>query len=395
MARSKAKNRLSDNLWKFFLFSLSQRRQYIPILAIFFLTLPNTTAQQIGIYSGAGYLASFLFEIPSGYFADKFGHKKTLVFGKILMILSTTLFILADSLSFFVLGMIFLSVSFAFGSGTGSSFVHDTLIQLKREKDFTKVMSRITAYASLISVFLIIGLPFFTKISIILPLQINLVFDILGFFAVISLVSPKREGEISKKPSSLIKIIKESSNPGFYIISVFVGVIAGFVFSSANYKEVYLQSLGYPIILIGLVMGLSRFIWFLTGTNAHIIERKISLKKLFKLEIIIFPLLIILAGLFSNPFIVGFFIVLYLGYFFGRNQIIEAYFIRKLIKNKRYKATMLSVKSEISSIFKAVFVFLIGFVMVKSFRLGYIVSGISLFVILVILYIFMEKYLVE
>lgn len=386
-------NNLSGNIWKFFLFSLSQRRQFIPILAVFFLTLPDTTAQQIGIYSGAGYLASFLFEIPSGYFADKFGHKKTLVLGKLIMIISTILFIFADSLSFFVLGMSLLSISFAFGSGTGSSFIHDTLIQLKREKDFTRVISRISAYASLISVFLIISLPFLTKISIILPLQVNLVFDILGFFAVISLVSPKREEEISKEPSSMVKIIKESSNPGFYIISIFTGVIAGFVFSTSNYKEVYLQSLGYPIILLGFIMGLSRLVWFFTGTNAHKIEKKIGIKKMLQFEMIIFPLLIILTGVFSNPFVAGFFVVLYLGYFFGRKQVIEAFLIRKMIKNRRYKATMLSVNNELFSIFKAVAVFLIGFIMVKSFRTGYIVSGISMFVILAILYVFTEKYL--
>jgi len=43
-------NNVSGNIWKYFIFQLSQRRNFIPILSIFFLTLPNTTAQQIGIY---------------------------------------------------------------------------------------------------------------------------------------------------------------------------------------------------------------------------------------------------------------------------------------------------------------------------------------------------------
>jgi len=41
-----------NNIWKFFIFSLSQRRNFIPLLSIYFLTLPNTHANQIGLYTG-------------------------------------------------------------------------------------------------------------------------------------------------------------------------------------------------------------------------------------------------------------------------------------------------------------------------------------------------------
>lgn len=97
-------SRLKSNLWKYFLFELSQRRHFIPILSIFFLTLPNTTANQIGIYSGIGFIVSFFLEIPSGYVADMFGHKKTLVLSKILMIISMTAFVFASGFYSFVIG---------------------------------------------------------------------------------------------------------------------------------------------------------------------------------------------------------------------------------------------------------------------------------------------------
>ena len=78
---------IKSNLWKLFFFVLSQRRNYIPILSIYFLTLPNSTAQQIGIYSGIGAIAGFLLEVPSGYISDKMGHKSALVMAKIFMLL--------------------------------------------------------------------------------------------------------------------------------------------------------------------------------------------------------------------------------------------------------------------------------------------------------------------
>ena len=67
------KKELQANIWKFFILIVSNRRNYIPILALYFLSLPNTTAQQIGIYTGIGWFAGFILEIPSGYIYFRIG----------------------------------------------------------------------------------------------------------------------------------------------------------------------------------------------------------------------------------------------------------------------------------------------------------------------------------
>lgn len=43
---------IESNLWKYLLVNLTTRRNFIPILSVYFLTLPNTHASQIGLYSG-------------------------------------------------------------------------------------------------------------------------------------------------------------------------------------------------------------------------------------------------------------------------------------------------------------------------------------------------------
>ena len=84
-------HKLESNIWKYFFYILTNRRHYITILSIYFLTLPNTTINQIGLYMGIGNLVAFLLEIPSGYFADRFGHKKTLILAKIRVFLCPNL----------------------------------------------------------------------------------------------------------------------------------------------------------------------------------------------------------------------------------------------------------------------------------------------------------------
>jgi len=57
--------------------------------------------------------------------------------------------------------------------------------------------------------------------------------------------------------------------------------------------------------------------------------------------------------------------------------------------NKRYKATMLSIKQQMGKIFESCMIFGLGFVMVHSFNIGFLVAGASMFVILLMVYPFM------
>jgi len=383
---------LKGNIWKYFVYTLTQRRSFYTLLAILFLTLPNSNAKQIGIYAAAGSFASFLLEIPTGYFADRFGHKKTLVISKIVMILSTLCFIFANSLVYFVVGSILLSASFALMSGTQEAFVHNTLIALKREKEYTKIMSKLVANVSLLSGLIIVLLPFLTKYSMLLPFYITLITDLIGLGVIITSVVPSqkfRAEDYSIK--SFFRAIKQGASPGFYSLSMLVGAIGGFITADTNYRYVYLTSLGFPIILVGFVMGLSRFFWFIVGHSAHIIEKKLGIEKMLLLEIIFFPLCYFLTVLSNNPYFIAFVFSLYVGYFWGRKQIITNHFLTKFIKNKNYKATMLSVSSQIENIYEFVAAFSIGFVMRISYKAGFLTLGIMLLIIMSIMYYLFNK----
>ena len=96
------------------------------------------------------------------------------------MLISTLFFIFGNSFPYFILGSSFLAIGFAFTSGTSWAFLHNTLLGLKREKDFGELDGKIKANISLISVGIILLLPILTKISLLLPIQIFLIFDLIG-----------------------------------------------------------------------------------------------------------------------------------------------------------------------------------------------------------------------
>jgi len=151
----------------------------MPLLGIYFLTFPDNTVKQIGIYTMLGSLFSFLFEIPSGYFSDRFGHKKTLILSKVFMILASISFLFGNNVFHFSLGSIFISLGFAFTSGTITAFMHEVLVELKKENLFTKIVGRNAGSVSLFNALLIIAIPFLTKINFHRPFIVGLIIDVI------------------------------------------------------------------------------------------------------------------------------------------------------------------------------------------------------------------------
>ncbi len=383
---------LENNIWKMFVYIFTGRRAYISILSIYFLTLPNTTANMLGLFSGIGNLVAFLFEIPSGYFADRFGHKKTLVLSKVLMLFSTSSFIFVQNFYGFALGSICMSVSFAFTSGTNSAFMQETLEKLNRGKEYSKLMGRIRGNVSLASVILIILLPFLTKIDIIWPFYVSLFLDILGLIVVFSFVDPKNKIKISKdKIKSITRIFKDTRKLNFLPFAVFVSAISGFVIAESVFRYVYLETLGYPIAWVGFVFGLSRLVWFFVGRYAYLIEEYFTMRQLLIFELFFFPFYFFIVAYFDNPYLIASIIIIVIGYMWGRAQLIESHILNNHISDKNYKATTISIKNQIELLFQFIVPFTIGFIMNYSYELGYIVLGIFLFVILTVSFFFINK----
>jgi len=396
----KNKKLLERNLKLFYPFILSQRRLFYALIGIYFLTLPGMSeqVQMLGWFMTAGSAASFLFEIPSGYFSDIFGHKKTLVLSKILIIASTLLYIFANHWIFFLLASVFTSAGWAFQSGTLTAIVHDTMEKLGREKDFTKYFSKVRANISLISALLLVTVPFFTKIDILIPFYIALALDFIGLVAIIFITEPaeihknkKEKTQKNKKNKSIAEIFTESKNLNFLPYIIFTAFLGAVGYAITPYKEVYLTSLTFPVTFVGFMSGLSRLIWFIAGHFAHIIEKKISFKKLIFFKFIISSLFYILAGYLKNPYLILLIFAIDTGVWRGLSSISSRYFINNFIADKKYKATAISMQEQASSILKIIFSFLAGYLMSISYSFGFVFAGTFTFVGGLILWQFLKK----
>lgn len=77
-----------------------------------------------------------IFEIPWGWFADKFGYKKTLLISNFLFFISKIVFYKANSFEMFFLERVLLSASLAGISGCDIALLYSSVKQEESEKIF-------------------------------------------------------------------------------------------------------------------------------------------------------------------------------------------------------------------------------------------------------------------
>jgi hypothetical protein len=155
------------------------------------------------------------------------------------------------------------------------------------------------------------------------------------------------------------------------------------------FRTPYLESLWYPLALIGMVMAVSRIVWYFVWHHIHKIEKYISMKQHFFIEIFLFSSFYFLIILFTNPYLVWLIISIFIGYKWGRQSLINWYLFKDYIKSKKYKATFLSMSSMLNSVFWTIVSFWMWYLItIQSYRFTYAILWLTLFILLSISYYF-------
>lgn len=384
---------LQSNIWKYTLLLIANKRIFVAILGAYYLTIPDVTPKIIGIILLAGSISGFIFEIPSGYASDKIGHKYALITSRVLMLLSTTFFLVADNIIFLILGAIFLSASTAFHSGTGSAFMHETLRGLNREKDYTRVMGKMSSIGFAVPIVFMVLVPFLVSVSYKTPFLIALIVDLVGLFAAISLVVPpvpqKHIEEIGA--TNFRQVVKEGYHLNYFSIALFSGIISGILFSIGGFRAPYQTFLQIPVIWYGVFFGIGRACASLMLAYSGKIKKYITLLSFYRFQFIIYTLLILILGIISTWWVVVLTFVVINAFQWGLSKINEGYQL-DIIKSSKFKATLLSTGSQIDQVFAAISSFGVGFMIEKvSYQYGFLYLGIIFFLVLFPLYLYVAR----
>lgn len=91
---------------------------------------------EIGFAESVFHVASLLFEVPSGVISDVFGRKKSMVLSQCMILVSSLLMLVSDSMAGVLHAMVFSAFGYNFASGTRESLAYETLKAEGREAEY-------------------------------------------------------------------------------------------------------------------------------------------------------------------------------------------------------------------------------------------------------------------
>ena len=109
---------------------------------LLFLSDRGLNGAQLGIVQTALFVSNFLFELPSGFFGDRFGRRLSVIMGLCCLGVGALMTYFWSSFEAIVLNFILLGLGYALISGADESLIYDRLKCDGRESEYLGVTSR-------------------------------------------------------------------------------------------------------------------------------------------------------------------------------------------------------------------------------------------------------------
>lgn len=121
---------------------------FLAWLPLFFLYFSQyVTLSDALLISSAYYFCVFILEIPSGYLSDRLGRKPILITASFCAAVSYAVFLFASSMQALIIAQCLLAGFFALKSGSDTSLLYDSLVQLDRKDDYADQEAKATKFS--------------------------------------------------------------------------------------------------------------------------------------------------------------------------------------------------------------------------------------------------------
>lgn len=293
-----------------------------------------------------------LFEIPTGGFADTFGHKASVALGLMLHSLSFLSFALLTTFPGFLFGMIVGALGLAFQSGAYSSLVHDMLQKLEKPQDFEKVMGRGLAFFEVAAILASFLGPFFYKIYpnstqviafIVILLSSAVIYSIRWEFTKTSHVKLRYVTNIKNG----IKLTMMNTRL-LAIVVVGIALTVSRMLMNQNISQPYQLAIGVNVEFIGVAASIVAAMTALVYAYAHKVSGRIGPLYSLLLIILIPSISCFILGINTSLFIGVFFLIFfYSGHAYRDPALMK---ITNDQVNSEQRSTMVSTVSFLTSI---------------------------------------------
>ena len=384
---------LEANLWK--LYAIQACRWFLllmPVLVLFYQE--NGLSLQEVFYIQAFYsVCIILFEVPSGYFADRLGRKRSLVIGTILGAAGFWVYAFSLALSHFLLAQFLIALGASFISGSDSALLYDTLIYLERRHEYQKAAGRLSSTANFSEGIAALLGGALALISLRTPLYGQAVLALAAIPLAGSLVEPPRKTAETPGNSfrAVIHIVRYALHGHAEIkwLILYSSLVGTSTFTIVWLVQPYLTAIELPLAWFGVAWAVLQFSVGFFAVNAYRIEaflgRRRSLVSLILLSSVGYVMLSQFQALWAVVFLFVFYLVR------GINGPVMNDYINRCVDSD-IRATVLSVKSLVGRLMFTLLGPAVGWVSdTYSLSAAFLICGVVFFVFGVVFLLFLHK----
>lgn len=313
------------------------KRVYLPLTAIYFVNVVGLSLPELGLAIALAAGATLIFEVPTGYFSDRFSRRYSFVLAGLFAILANLLFVFMQNKTGVYIGVILEALAYAFISGTGQAIIHDSLTVLKRPEDYSKVMSRAQALGLTANALLIALVPLTFAIDPRLPFLFGIV-----QFSCLAILGLKLQDVTHYEDNDIAISINFNwvrKNPGFMLFAFVFGIFAATYTSPSHFQSLAMEAYGLNPAILGIFFSIASLTGAVVGIFIHKLKQ-LGVKKysVFDACINIFTFSLFTFG---NAWLAVAGLIVSMAFWRYRDIIYNDYILQTY--NTRYKATLMSI----------------------------------------------------
>lgn len=382
---------LESNIWKLYLFKILYGFFLsVPIIVLFWQNNGLSMFEVMLLQSLFGFTVITL-EVPSGYFADNFGRRKTLILASIFSTVGIAAYSLGNSFPDFIVGETLWAFGVSLISGANSAIFYDTLVELDKEEKYKELWGKAGSY------YMFSGALAAAIGGLIAGYQLRwALFAQIPVFALMiplaySLKEPKHHREVSEKEAKKMQTVvkevlqrPELRNLIFYGALIYAALQTAFMF-----YQPYFKLTGLEIAKFGFAFAGFNIVSALGSKYAHQIEDKIGRKySLFMLAVLV------ASSLFLMSQVVLIISIVFIGlqqFARGFSKPVISDYINKIIDSEN-RSTILSTHSLIGKLFMSISTPIFGYIAdIFTIPQALLILGITLTAVSATLLVMIEK----
>lgn len=352
---------MRSNIWKLYAVQcLTQALFLIPVIVPFY-QMRGLTMQQVMWLQGAFAFTILVLEIPTGYIADRWGRKQTIIAAGFLGAIGYGIYGLSGGFWDFLLAEITIGIGASFFSGSVEAMTYDTLLTLKEERKYREVAGGMNFWefsSEAISGLIGGGVAI---VSLTLPAWLTVIPMTLATIVALTLREPARHGAHETQHWKMIWDVTKHTlftHRALRNIILLHGAITSLTLTFFWFFQAYQKLVGMPLAFFGLTHAIAVVAGALAAKYVVMLEKRMDDRLILMSIAAIVVACFLLTGLPAMFWLVGTFVISRFAW--GALSPLTSDIVNRMTESK-VRATVLSLRSFVGRLIFCTAAPIIGF----------------------------------